>query len=115
MVGLSCGALTGRAAVARAQDPYAHLDLFARVLTTIQQDYIDDLPTEVLVEAAIGGMMGELDHQSRWLDSEQLENLRDDAEGTTTGLGIEVAPADQGVEIVRILPDSPAQRDGLAP
>ena len=50
--GLVCGALAGRAAVARAQDPYAHLDLFARVLTTIQQDYVEPLPTEVLVGAA---------------------------------------------------------------
>ncbi|MEQ1505570.1 MAG: S41 family peptidase [Myxococcota bacterium] len=112
--GLLCGALAGRAAVARAQDPYAHLDLFARVLTTIQQDYVDPLPTEVLVEAAIRGMIEELDNQSRWLDAEQLQDLRDDAEGTTTGLGIEVAPSDNGVEIVRVLPDSPAQRDGLA-
>lgn len=112
--GLLCGALAGRAAVARAQDPYAHLDLFARVLTTIQQDYVEPLPTEVLVGAAIRGMVKELDNQSRWLDSDQLQDLRDDAEGTTTGLGIEVSPSERGVEIVHVLPDSPAQRDGLA-
>lgn len=112
--GLLCGALAGRAAVARAQDPYAHLDLFARVLTTIQQDYVEPIPTEVLVGAAIHGMVDELDNQSRWLDSDQLQDLRDDAEGTTTGLGIEVLPSERGVEIVSVLPDSPAQRDGLA-
>lgn len=112
--GLVCGALAGRAAVARAQDPYQHLDLFARVLTTIQEDYVEQIPTEVLVSAAIRGMVDELDSQSRWLDADQLEDLRDDAEGTMTGLGIEFAPTERGVEVVRVLPDSPAQRDGLA-
>jgi carboxyl-terminal processing protease len=114
VAGIVTGAVTGRAAVARAQDPYAHLDLFARVLTTIEQDYIDQVSSDELVEAAIRGMIGRLDHQSRWLDSEQLESLRDDAEGTTTGIGIEVATDGEGVHIVKVEPDSPAARDGLA-
>jgi carboxyl-terminal processing protease len=112
--GILTGALAGSAAVARAQDPYAHLDLFARVLTTIQQDYVETVPTEVLVDAAIRGMVSELDSQSRWLDAEQLQHLRDEAQGTTTGLGIEVATGPEGVEVVRVMPDSPASRDGLA-
>jgi carboxyl-terminal processing protease len=111
--GLLCGALAGRAAVARAQDPYVHLDLFARILTTIQQDYVEEIPPEVLVSAAIRGMVTELDSQSRWLDPDQLQELRDDAAGQTVGLGIEVGSTDNGVEIVSVLPDSPASRDGL--
>jgi carboxyl-terminal processing protease len=112
--GLMCGALAGRAAVARAQDPYVHLDLFARILTTIQHDYVEEIPPEVLVSAAIRGMVGELDSQSRWLDPGQLQELRDDATGQTVGLGIEVGSTDEGVEIVSVMPDSPASRDGLA-
>jgi carboxyl-terminal processing protease len=113
--GLLCGMLTGRAAVARAQDPYAHLDLFARVLTTIERDYVEPITPEELVDAAIRGMVGVLDDQSRWLDDGQLQELRDDAEGAVTGLGIEVDLDDGGgVEVVRVLPDSPASRDGLA-
>jgi carboxyl-terminal processing protease len=106
--------MTGRAAVARAQDPYAHLDLFARVLTTIERDYVEEIGADVLVDAAIRGMVGVLDDQSRWLDEDQVRELRDDAEGAVTGLGIEVGPGHDGVEIVRVAPDSPASRDGLA-
>lgn len=75
--GLLCGAVAGRAAVARAQDPYLHLDLFARVLTTVRQDYVEEIPTDRLVEAAIEGMLTELDDQSQWLDAEQVEELRE--------------------------------------
>ena len=114
--GLLCGALAGRAAVARVQDPYAHLDLFARVLTTIQQDYVEEIPPDELIDAAIEGMVGRLDRQSRWLDNEQLQSLRDDAEGATTGIGVEVKPLDEvGVEVVRVVDGSPAERDGLNP
>lgn len=114
LAGIVCGALAGRAAVARAQDPYARIELFARVLATIQRDYVEPVDTDRLVDAAIRGMMRELDHQSRWLDPDQLQALRDDTEGTTTGFGIEVARTDEGVAVVAVLPDSPAARSGLS-
>ncbi len=75
--GLLFGAIAGRAAVARAQDPYLHLDLFARVLMTVRQDYVEEIPTDVLVQAAIEGMLTELDDQSQWLDRAQVDELRE--------------------------------------
>ncbi len=115
MSGMLCGALTGQAALARAHDPYAQLDLFARVFTTVQKDYVDEVPPARLVEGAIAGMLETLDPQSRWLSARQLQELQDDAAGTTTGIGVSVRRTENGVEVVEVLPDSPALRDGLAP
>lgn len=114
-LGMLCGASAGNAAVARVTDPYAHLDVLARVLTTVERDYVDALPADVLVEAAIGGIMDALDAQSRWLSAEQLQDLQDDAEGMRTGFGVAIKPTDGGVEVVDVLPDSPALRDGVEP
>jgi carboxyl-terminal processing protease len=114
-VGMLSGALAGNAAVARVTDPYQHLDVLARVLTTVQTDYVEPLPPEVLVEAAIEGVMDSLDAQSRWLSAEQLQDLQDDAEGAKTGIGVAIRPAEQGVEVLEVLPDSPARRDGIEP
>ena len=91
--GLLSGVLAGHAAVARVQDPYADVDLFARVLSTVERDYVEEMGSDDLIDAAIRGMVDHLDSQSRWLDDNQLRDLRDDAEGTTTGLGIEVDEA----------------------
>lgn len=113
--GLIAGSLTGAAAVARAQDPYAHLDLFARVLTTIERDYVDQVSADELVDAAIEGMVRRLDRQSRWLSAEQLEHLQEDTQGAATSLGVEITPTDEGVTVTKVLPGSPALRDGLAP
>lgn len=112
-VGMLSGAMAGNAAVARVTDPYEHLDLLARVLTTVEQDYVDELPADVLVESAIEGITDALDAQSRWLSAEQLQDLQDDAEGAETGIGVSIRRADDGVEVVDVLPGSPARRDGV--
>lgn len=112
--GMFTGAVAGRAAVARAEDPYASLDLFVRVLNTIERDYVDVIETDRLIEAAIDGMVDELDPQSRWLSASEYSELQDDTEGATTGIGIEVARTGNAVVVVRVMPGSPAVRDGLA-
>lgn len=113
--GLFSGALAGRAAVARAQDPYVRLDLFARVFATIQRDYVDEVTSDELVNAAIAGMTKRLDPHSRWLDEEQLAAVRTDATGRTTGLGLEVTRKEGALEVEVVLPDSPAALQGLRP
>lgn len=111
--GLLSGALAGRAAVARAQDPYLRLDLFAKVFATVQRQYVEEVPPDVLIDAAIAGMTRVLDPHSRWLDAEQLASVRTDATGETTGLGVEVSRAAGGLAVEAVLPDSPAALHGL--
>ncbi len=111
--GLLGGAWVGAAAAARAQDPYAALDLLARVLTTIEADYVDEVSTEDLVAAAIQGMIDELDDHSRWLTPEQYAAFRDETRGRYEGIGIEVRAVPEGVLVAQILPGGPAERDGL--
>lgn len=115
LAGLISGALAGRAAVARVQDPYTHVDLFARVLATVEEDYVEPVPAQELVDAGIRGMVERLDRQSRWLDPGQLRELRDDAEGASTGLGIDVGPAPNGIQVLSVAIDSQAAEDGLRP
>jgi carboxyl-terminal processing protease len=115
LIGMTSGVMTGAAAVARAQDPYAQLELFARVLTTVEQDYVEPVDPDALVNAAIAGMMGELDNQSRWLTDEQATHLEEETEGALTGLGIDVRATPEGFEVARVLPGSPAARDDVRP
>lgn len=113
LVGVLVGSWVGRAAVARATDPYAGLERFARVLTAIEADYVEPLDTETLIDAAIDGMVDELDPHSRWMSAEAVAELRADTEGSTTGFGVELAVVDGGFRIEKVLADSPAAREGL--
>jgi carboxyl-terminal processing protease len=111
--GVLAGTLAGNKAVARAQDPYANLDIFVRVLDLIERDYVEEIDEERLIHAAISGMLDELDAQSRWLDPEQSQDLLDETQGTSTGLGIELDMNPSGFQVEKVLPGSPALRDGV--
>jgi carboxyl-terminal processing protease len=111
--GLMSGALTGRLALAEVRNPYVALESFARVLTTIESDYVDERPEEQLLSAAINGMLDELDPHSRWLSKEAYERLTQQTDGEVVGIGIEFQPATQGAIILRMLPNSPATNQGL--
>lgn len=113
--GLSLGAVTGRAAVARAQDPFAGLERFALVLSRVEQSYYEEVDEDRLVQAAIRGMLGELDPHTRYLTPHQHQAVDDGAEGTSEGIGVEVEPVDGGVRIRRVSPNSPASLAGLNP
>jgi carboxyl-terminal processing protease len=118
-VGLVSGAGTGWAAAARAQDPYAHLERFADVLTRIEDNYVTDVSSEKLVDAAIEGMLDSLDEHSRWLSADEARALEADTEGSYEGIGVEVrrqATAEDSVfTVARVLPNGPAEFAGIAP
>lgn len=113
--GVIGGAWAGSAAVDRALDPYAPLDTLVRVLGLIETSYVDEIPTHELVAAAIEGMLARLDPHSTWLDPQRAADLRADTQGEATSIGVEVRPGPDGAVVTRVLPGSPASREGLQP
>lgn len=111
--GLLAGAWTGSLAAERARDPYAPLDTLARVMGIIQTTWVDEISTDELVQAAIDGMVDHLDPHSAWLSSDAWRGLQQETHGSYTGIGVEVRLTDEGARITRVLPGSPASRDGL--
>jgi carboxyl-terminal processing protease len=114
-LGLTAGSLTGAAAVSRAQNPYQGLDLFARVLTTIEQDYVDHLDNTVLVDAAVRGMVEELDPHTRWLSAERVTKLYNETHGEYYGVGVKLVTTADGALVTHVIDGSPAHRDGMKP
>lgn len=113
-VGVLGGAVVGSRAAERARDPYAGLDTFVRVMGLIQSAYVEEIPPETLAEAAIEGMVAKLDPHSAWMPPARHQALRSDTQGATTGIGVEVDHGPSGAVITRILPGSPAAREGLS-
>ena len=67
-----------------------------------------------LFEAAVGGMTEILDIYSRYLSKEEYEAFTDSLSGRLVGIGIIIAQnADGTLDIVRVLPSSPANDAGL--
>lgn len=104
------GAITGRAAAARAQEPFRGLERFALVLGRIERSYVEPVDEDRLVRAAIRGMTAELDPHTAWYASDEAAG-----DDTREGIGAVVAATPDGLRIERVLPNSPASLAGLAP
>lgn len=83
------------------------------MLTKVRSEYVDEVSTEQLVDAAMRGMLTGLDPYSAYLDRREYEDLRRGAAGSYPGIGIEVGASEGVIKVLRALPASPAERAGL--
>jgi carboxyl-terminal processing protease len=87
--------------------------LLAEVLQHVRQEYVDDIPDQELINAAIRGLMADLDPHSAYLDPAQLEDIRASTTGAYSGVGIEVAADNGMVRVVTPMEGGPAERAGV--
>ncbi|MCR9278173.1 MAG: S41 family peptidase [Pseudomonadaceae bacterium] len=83
------------------------------VARQIQDNYIDTVSPERLTEAALRGMVGELDIHSSYLDEQDYASLQAETNGGFVGIGVELAVIERRFTVVSPLSGSPAERAGL--
>lgn len=109
---------TSAAAVVKDADNSVSLEdirNFTRVYHIVQQAYVEKLDNKTIMNAAISGMLQNLDPHSEYLDKEGLDELDEDTTGQYGGLGIEVLQVDGMLKIVSPIDDTPASRAGIKP
>ena len=87
--------------------------LLAEVLELVRNDYVDKVPDKKLMEAAIRGLVSDLDPHSAFLDSEELDEIRISTSGAYSGVGIEVALENGAVSVVNPIEGGPAAEAGV--
>ena len=120
VAGLGCGiaalvALQSAQAVPRRYSPYRKLNVFARVLTYVENNYVSHVDDSKLIYGAIKGMMDTLDPHSVFMPPKQYQQLKADTQGEFGGLGIEVEIRDGWITVVSPIVGTPAHRAGLRP
>ncbi len=95
------------------KETYRQLKLFGDVLERVRADYVDEVTDEELIEAAIRGLLTNLDPHSSYLDRDELESMQEQTRGEFGGLGIQVTMKDGLVEVIAPIDDTPAARAGL--
>lgn len=106
-------AATPPAADATAALPVDDARLFADVLQRVRENYVDATDDHKLMQAAIRGMVEALDSHSTLLSNDEFEDMQVSTSGAYAGIGVEVAPAKNGVSVVRRMANSPAERAGI--
>ena len=90
--------------------PVTELRAFAEVLERVRGAYVQDVDEKELIQAAIRGMLMELDPHSSYLTPDQFEDLQSTTSGEFGGLGLEVTMEGGFVKVVSPIDDSPASR-----
>ena len=96
-------------------DVYRQLDLFGDVFERVRSQYVDEVDTAALIQAAINGMLNSLDPHSSYLAPDDFEDMRVQTRGAFGGLGIEITQQDGLVRVITPIDDSPAANAGVQP
>jgi carboxyl-terminal processing protease len=93
--------------------PWQDARVFAEVLEHIRNEYVEGVSDHELIQAAIRGMMADLDPHSAYLAASEFDEIRISSTGEYSGVGIEVALQDGVVRVVTPIEDTPAERAGV--
>jgi carboxyl-terminal processing protease len=95
------------------KEVYKHLNLFGEAFEKIKNNYVEQVSSKELVEAAIEGMLSSLDPHSTFLNTDELKELKVQTKGEFGGLGIEVTLESGFVKVISPIDDTPASRAGI--
>ena len=96
--------------------PAEQMQKFEMAYELINQHYLEDMESDVLIEGAIEGMLESLDDPfSSYMDKEMMSEFNEQIEASFEGIGAEVSLEDDIVTIISPIKGSPAEQTGLRP
>lgn len=98
---------------AQPESVYEQLDLFGDIFERIRAQYVEEVTSKDLIEAAINGMLTSLDPHSSYLPPDDYADMREQTKGEFGGLGIEVTQEEGFVKVVSPIDGTPAAEAGL--
>ena len=106
---------------ASGNEVYRQLDVFTRVLSYIENNYVEEVGEKQLIQGAIKGMVGTLDPHTQFMPPEIFKDLKVDTSGEFGGLGIELTnrvllkngAKMEALVVVAPIDDTPASRAGV--
>lgn len=106
-------AVEDKAVIDRTREDFELMRLFAEAYEQIDVSYVKDVDRRDLVESAIQGMATHLDPYSTYIAPQNVREFDKYIDQEFGGIGIHVNGVGGKLEIVNILPGSPAFRAGL--
>ena len=86
-----------------------------RSLQMIQGLYVDDVDNKQLAEAAIRGMLRELDPHSTYLNEEEVKAMNEPLQGNFEGIGISFNMVTDTLYVMEVIGGGPSQKVGIMP
>lgn len=94
-------------------DLFGDVKKFNDALDLIQKNYVEEVSVDKLTEAAIKGMLAELDPHSVYINAEQLKRVNEDFQGSFDGIGVEFDIINDTITIVTPISGGPSEALGI--
>ncbi len=115
-LGFVCGLLVGHPALVDAEpqpNPYARLTTLGKVLSYIERSYVKPVDQNMLVDAAIKGMVTALDPYCDYHSPQEMAQIRRESQGPFVGVGLELTRRQGRIIIVAPIDGAPGAKAGL--
>ncbi len=92
---------------------YSHIKKFNNVFQSAYKNYVDEVDSKELIEAAIRGMLSELDAHSVYIPSEELLGVQEEMQGGFDGIGVEFDIVNDTIVVVTPIIGGPSEAVGI--
>ena len=100
-------------ASSQAQLSLDDLRTFTDVFSQVRKNFVEETDDSTLLNAAIRGMLSELDPHSSYMDADEFRQVDNDSRGRYSGIGVEVAIQNKKIKIVFVMADGAAEKAGI--
>ena len=92
---------------------YDQIRKFSEVLNITEKFYVDDIDSQKLTEAAITGLLNNLDPHSIYIAPEPLKKVTEDFKGKFEGIGVSFAIVNDTITVVETIGGGPSAQIGI--
>src|SRR5665213_1571233 len=92
---------------------YGQLDLFSDAFERVRANYVRPVKDSELIDAAIQGMVSNLDPHSSYMDTKTYGDMQITTKGQFGGVGIEVTQEDGLIKVISPIDGTPAAKAGI--
>lgn len=97
----------------RAQLSLDDLRTFTDVFNQVRKNFVEELDDHELMNAAIRGMLSELDPHSSYMEADEYRQLDDDSRGRYSGIGVEIAIQNKQARVAYVMEGGAADKAGV--
>jgi len=102
----------------QAAEPGAQLSLddmrtFTDVFNLVRKNFIEETDDHTLINAAIRGMLSELDPHSSYMVADEFRKLDNSSNGRYSGIGVEVIIRNKQIHVVLVMEGGAADKAGM--
>ena len=106
-------AVEEEAVASRAQLTLDDLRTFTDVFNQVRNNFVEETDDHTLLNAAIRGMLSELDPHSSYMEADKFRQMDDSSRGRYSGIGVELLIKDKRIKVVSVMEDGAANKAGV--